>query len=154
MPDYLAHTPTTKFMAIIESHSQECCGRCGGDPCDIFPEVTPDENGKHDFHFGIGLYEDLDISEYLHRIQIGDRLIINAGVITHKGYVVGTTPGYISHLLHLYTESIDYLTVAKVNHDIYKFGKILCHAEVNSRKCVPFTEFDYEPMTDILVSSK
>jgi hypothetical protein len=132
-------------------------GRCGGDPCDIFPEVAPDKNGKYHFHFGVGLYEDLDISEYLHRIQIGDQLIVNAGVITHEGYVIGTAPGYINHLLGhqlcSHPQPID-LTVSKVNHDVYKFGKILCCAEVNNRINIPFSDLDYQPLIDTLISSR
>jgi hypothetical protein len=128
-------------------------GRCGGDPCDIFPETAHDKNGKYHFYFGVGLYEDLDISEYLHRIQLDDRLIVNAGVISHKGYVIGTTPGYISHILRHHPRSVD-LTVSKINHDTYKFGKILCHAEIDSKINTPFLDLDYQPLVDTLVSSK
>ena len=126
-------------------------GRCGGDSSDIFPEVTPDEHHKYHFYFGIRTYQNLDISEYLHRIQINDRLIVKDGVIFHDGSVIGEAPGYISHLFRHHPQSID-LTVSKINHQVYKFGKLLCHAQIDSRINIPFSDIDYQPLVDTLGS--
>ena len=128
-------------------------GRSGGDTSDIFPEVTPDDDGKYCFHFGIGAIENIDISEYIHRLEINNRLIVRDGQIYHDGYLLGQTPGYIKHLSHHHSKSVE-LTVSKINHDVYKFGKLLCRAEIDSRISIPFTDLDYQPLVDTLVSSK
>jgi hypothetical protein len=128
-------------------------GRSGADSSDIFPEFAPDLNGEYHYYFGIGAIEDVDINEYIHRVNVNDRLTVKDGRIFHKGNLVGEAPGYIKHLLQHHTESID-LTVFQVNDDIYKFGKLLCCAKINSRKCIPFTDFDYEPLMKISASNK
>lgn len=128
-------------------------GRCGNDSYDIFPEVTPDENDKYHFYFGIGIYDNLNISEHLNQVQINDQLLVKDGVIFHKKDVIGKAPGYISHLLCHHTQSVN-LTVSKINYDVYKFGKLLCCAEVDSRINIPFSDIDYQPLVDTLVLSK
>ncbi len=128
-------------------------GRSGGDSSDIFPEVIPDRSGKYHFYFGIGAIKNLNISEYIHRIDVKDRLIIKNGKIEHKDYLIGEIPGYIKHVSNNHTESIT-LTVSKINHDVYKFGKLLCHAEIDSQIYIPFSDFDYQPLVDTLVLNK
>jgi hypothetical protein len=122
-------------------------GESGADTSDIFPEVTPDRNGIYHYYFRIGAIEGLDISEYIRQLQIGNMLIIQEGRIYHDGYLLGETPGYIKYLSERHGSSFN-LTIAKINHDIYQFGKILCHATVDSKNHIPFRDDDYQPLID------
>jgi hypothetical protein len=126
-------------------------GRRGGDTSDIFPEVTPDDLGQYHFYFGIGAIDNVDISEYIYQLKIGTRLKVKRGLIYHRDFLLGQAPGYIADILHHHTEAID-LTVSKTNHDVYKFGKLLCHAEIDSKNHIPFSEYDYLPLVENLAS--
>jgi hypothetical protein len=144
-------TDLTKFDPF--EYVSRSGGRSGADSSDIFPEIAPDRDGIYHYYFGIGAIENIDISEYIHRVEVTDRLIVKNGQVFHKGYLIGETPGYIKDLKQHHTKSVE-ITVIKINHDVYKFGKLLCNAQINSRKYIPFTDFDYQPLVDILVSNK
>ena len=128
-------------------------GRSGADNCDLFPEVTPDRFGKYHFHFGIGAIDGVDIDQYIYQLQINNQLTIENGLIYHQGFLLGTAPGYISNLSIYHPQSID-LTVAKINHDIYKFGKLLCHVEIDSKVNIPFSDLQYQPLVDVFATSR
>jgi hypothetical protein len=127
-------------------------GRSGVDSSDLFPEVTPDEFGKYHFHFGIGAIDGVEIAEYIYQLQIDTQLTINNGLIYHRDVLLGTAPGYIADLASHHPQAIE-LTVAQVNHDIYKFGKLLCHAQIDSKVAIPFSDLHYQPLVDALVVS-
>ena len=120
-------------------------GKAGADTSDIFAEVTPDRDGIYHYYFGIGAIKDIDISEYIYCLEVGTELTIEDGLIYHHNVLLGQSPGYISNLSECHPQSIR-LTVAKINHDVYQFGKILCHAEVDSRVHIPFADNDYQPL--------
>ena len=122
-------------------------GKSGADTSDIFPEVTPDRDGIYHYYFGIGAIKDIDISEYIYCLEVGTELTIENGLIYHHNVLLGQSPGYISNLSECHPQSIR-LTVAKINHDVYQFGKILCHIEVDSRVHIPFADDDYQPLLD------
>lgn len=123
-------------------------GRSGGDTSDIFAEVTPDRGGKYHFYFGIRSIEGIDISEYIHQIQTGTKLSIKDGLIYHQDFRLGKAPGYIVDVASHHPQAIE-LTVAQINHDIYNFGKLLCHLQVDSRAGIPFSDSHYQPLVDI-----
>ncbi len=127
-------------------------GYTGGDTSDLFPEVTPDELGKYNFYFGIRYIEGIDISEYISQLQIGTKLMINDGLIYHQDFLLGKSPGYIADMAKYHPQAIE-LTVKQINHDIYKFGKLLCHAEIDNKVKIPFSDFHYEPLVNILAIS-
>jgi hypothetical protein len=127
-------------------------GRSGADSSDLFPEVTPDELGKYHFHFGIGAIDGVEIAKYIYQLQIDTQLTINNGLIHHRDVLLGTAPGYIADLAHHHPQAIE-LTIAQINHDIYKFGKLLCHAQIDSKVAIPFSDLDYQPLFDALVVS-
>ena len=105
-------------------------GKSGNDTSDIFAEVTPDRDGIYHYYFGIGAIKDIDISEYIYCLEVGTELTIEDGLIYHHNILLGQSPGYIGNLSECHPQSIR-LTVAKINHDMYQFGKILCHIEVD-----------------------
>jgi hypothetical protein len=122
-------------------------GGVGGDTSDLFPEVTPNDFGIYHFHFGIGDIEGVEIGEYIHQLQIGVRLNVRNGLIYHQDFLLGTAPGYISDLFKHHPQAIE-LTVAKINHDVYKFGKLLCQAQINSKFAIPFSDAHYQPLVE------
>jgi hypothetical protein len=128
-------------------------GGVGGDTSDLFPEVTPDNHGTYHFHFGIGAIDELDITKYIRDLQLGSRLTIKNGLIYHESSLLGQAPGYIADLAKHHPQAID-LVVDKINHDIYKFGKLLCHVRVDSLVVIPFSDRDYQPLVDIFAASK
>ena len=123
-----------------------------GDTFDLFAEITPDLVGKYNFYFGIRSIDGLDISESIHLLQLGTKLIIKNGLIYHQDVLLGTAPGYIGDLATDHLPAVE-LTVAQINHDIYKFGKLLCHAQIDSQVAIPFSGLDYQPLVDALVAS-
>jgi hypothetical protein len=127
-------------------------GRSGADSSDLFPEVTPDELGKYHFYFGIGAIDGVEIAKYIYQLQIDTQLTIKNRLIYHRDVLLGTAPGYIADLASHHPQAIE-LTVAQVNHDIYKFGKLLCHAQIDSKVAIPFSDLDYQPLVDALVVS-
>ena len=127
-------------------------GRSGADSSDLFPEVTPDELGKYHFHFGIRAIEGVEIAKYIYQLQIDTQLTIKNGLIYDRDVLLGTAPGYIADLANHHPQAIE-LTVAQINHDIYKFGKLLCHAQVDSQVAIPFRSLHYQPLVDALVVS-
>ena len=127
-------------------------GYTGEDTSDLFAEITPDLDGKYHFHFGIRAVEGVDISEYIHQIQTGTKLSVKDGLIYHQDFLVGKAPGYITDLANHHPHAIE-LTVAQINHDIYKFGKLLCHAQIDSKVAIPFRSLHYQPLVDALVVS-
>jgi hypothetical protein len=127
-------------------------GYTGVDTSDLFAEVTPDLAGNYNFHFGIRSIDGVDISEYIHQLQIDTQLTIKSGLIYHRDVLLGTAPGYIADLASHHPQAIE-LTVAQVNHDIYKFGKLLCHAQIDSKVAIPFSDLHYQPLVDALVIS-
>jgi hypothetical protein len=127
-------------------------GYAGEDTSDLFAEVTPDSVGKYNFHFGIRSIDGVDISEYIHLLQLGTKLSIKGGLIYHQDVLLGKAPGYIADLADHHSQAIE-LTVAQINHDIYKFGKLLCHAQIDSKLAIPFSDLDYQPLVDALVAS-
>ncbi len=122
-------------------------GKTGGDTSDIFAETTPDRNGLYHYYFGIGAIEGHDISEYIRQLKVGNMLNIREGRVYHDGYLLGETPGYIKYLSERHNASFN-LSIAKINHDIYQFGKILCHATINSKNHTPFADDDYQPLIE------
>jgi hypothetical protein len=128
-------------------------GYTGGDTSDLFAEVTPDEFGKYNFYFGIRYIEGIDISEYIRQLQLGTKLMINDGQIYHQNFLLGKSPGYIADMARYHPQAIE-LTVKQINHDIYKFGKLLCHAEINNQVNIPFSDSHYEPLVNILAMSR
>ena len=144
-------TDLTQFDPL--EYTARSGGGVGGDTSDLFPEVAPDNLGTYHFHFGIGAIEALDITEYIRCLQIGSRLTVKNNLIYHKDFLLGQAPGYIADLAKHHTETID-LTIDRINHDVYKFGKLLCHAHVNSQKAAPFSDLDYQPLVDIFATSK
>jgi hypothetical protein len=127
-------------------------GYSGVDTSDLFAEVTPDLADNYNFHFGICSIDGVDISEYIHQLQIDTQLTINNGLIYHRDVLLGTAPGYIADLASHHPQAIE-LTVAQVNHDIYKFGKLLCHAQIDGKVAIPFSDLHYQPLVDALVAS-
>ena len=127
-------------------------GYAGEDSNDLFAEITPDLVGKYNFHFGIRSIEGIDISEYIDRIQIGTKLSVKDGLIYHQDFLLGKTPGYIADLAQHHPQAIE-LTVAQINHHVYKFGKLLCHAQIDSKVAIPFSDLHYQPLVDALVVS-
>jgi hypothetical protein len=124
-------------------------GYTGSDTYDLFPEVTPDEFGKYHFYFGIRDIKEIEISEYIHQLKIGDQLTIKDNLIYHNGELLGRTPGYISDLAKLHPQAVK-LTVAKVVHHAFRFGKLLCHVEIDSKVIIPFSDLQYQPLVNIL----
>lgn len=127
-------------------------GYTGEDSNDLFAEITPDLDGKYHFYFGIRSIEGIDLSEYIDRVQTGTKLSIKDKIIYHQDLLLGKAPGYIADLAQHHPQAIE-LTVAQVNHDIYKFGKLLCHAQVDSQVAIPFSDLHYQPLIDALVVS-
>ncbi len=123
-------------------------GRSGADRCDLFPEITPDEFGKYNFYFGIGSIDGVEIAKYICQLQLDSQLIIRDGLIYHQDVLLGTAPGYIADLVNHHPHAVE-LTVAQINHDIYKFGKLLCHAQIDSKITIPFSDLHYQPLVDI-----
>jgi hypothetical protein len=72
-------------------------GYVGEDTCDLFPENTPDLTGKYHFHFGIGHLDGVDIVEYIQRLQLGDRLTLEKGLVYHENFLLGQAPGYCGY---------------------------------------------------------
>ena len=128
-------------------------GGVGGDTSDLFPEVTADNFGVYHFYFGIGDIDGLDITEYIHSLKLGSQLIIKDSLIYHNHSLLGQAPGYIADLAKNHSQAID-LTVDKINHDVYRFGKLLCHARIDSRFTIPFGDSHYQPSVDIFTASK
>lgn len=128
-------------------------GGVGGDTSDLFPEVIPDNFGVYHFYFGIGDIDGLDITEHIYSLQLGSRLIIKDSLIYHDHSLLGQAPGYIADLAKNHPQAID-LTVDKINHDVYRFGKLLCHARIDSRVTIPFSDAHYQPLIDIFAASK
>ena len=122
-------------------------GKSGADTSDIFPEITLDNNGIYHYYYGIGAIEGHDISEYIRQLKIGNTLTIREGRVYHDRYLLGETHGYIKHLSEHHGKSLN-LTIAKINHDVYQFGKILCHTTIDSRVHIPFSDDDYQPLID------
>ena len=83
---------------------------------------------------------------------MGNTLTIQDGRVYHDRYLLGETPGYIKHLCDRHGKSLN-LTIAKINHDVYQFGKILCHATIDSKIHTPFSDDDYQPLIDTAPSS-
>jgi hypothetical protein len=123
-------------------------GRSGADNSDLFPEVPPDEFGKYHFYFGIGAIDGVEIAKYIYQLQIDTQLTIKNRLIYHQDVILGTAPGYIADLANHHPHAIE-LTVAQINHDIYKFGKLLCHAQIDSKVTIPFSDLHYQPLVDI-----
>jgi hypothetical protein len=124
-------------------------GYTGSDSYDLFPEVTPDKFGKYHFYFGIRDIKGIEISEYIHQLTIGTQLTIEDNLIYHNGELLGRTPGYISDLAKLQPQAVN-LTVAKVVHHAFRFGKLLCHVEIDSKVIIPFLDSQYQPLVNIL----
>lgn len=125
-------------------------GYAGTDTSDVFPEVTPDLAKKYHFHFGSEYLEGIDISEYIHQLEIGAELGIKDGLIYHQNVVLGKVPGYIADLVKCHPQAVE-LTVAQINHHIYKFDKLLCHAQVDGQITTPFSDLNYQPLVNTLV---
>jgi hypothetical protein len=115
----------------------------------LFPEVTPDAFGIYHFYFSIEPIGGIDITKYLYQIEVKDKLFIKDGSIYHENFVLGMAPGYINDFSKCYFQAIE-LNVSKVNHHIYKTSKILCHAQINGNKFIPFSDSRYEPLANIL----
>ena len=127
-------------------------GYAGEDTSDLFAEVTPDEAGRYHFYFGIRSIEEIDISEYIHQLQTGTKLSIKDGLIYHQDFRLGKAPGYIADAANHHPQAIE-LTVAQINHDIYKFGKLLCNARIDRKVTIPFSDLHYQPLVDAFVAS-
>jgi len=127
-------------------------GYAGEDTSDLFAEVTPDLVGNYHFHFGIRALDGIDLSEYIHQIQTGTNLRIEDGLIYDRGFILGKAPGYIADLANHHPQAIE-LTVEQINQDIYKFGKLLCHARIDRKVAIPFSDLHYQPLVDALVVS-
>lgn len=129
-------------------------GYNGGDTYDLFPEVTPDNFGIYHFHFGIGDLDDIDITEYiLTQIEIGSRLTIVDGLIYHRGYLLGKSSRYVADIADCHPQSLT-VNVEKINHDHYKFNKVICHVQIDSKVTVPFNDPHYQPLVSILTEVK
>lgn len=129
-------------------------GYNGGDTSDLFAETTPDEFGKYHFHFGSGDIKGLEISEYiLDRLQVNDRLILKDRLIYHQDFLLGEAPGYITDLTKHHPQAIK-LSVKKLNNDEYRFNKVLCHAEIDSKVIIPFSDSHYQPLVDVLAAAR
>jgi hypothetical protein len=127
-------------------------GYTGSDSYDLFPEVTPDEFGKYHFYFGIRDIEGLEIDEYISQLEIGTQLTTKDNLIYHNGEVLGRTPGYLSDLANFHPQAFK-LTVAKIIHHVYRFGKLLCHVEIDSKVIIPFSDLQYQPLVNILTAA-
>ena len=127
-------------------------GYSGVDTSGVFPEVTADSTEKYHFHFGSEYIEGVEISEYISQLQLGSELRIEDGLIYDRDTLLGKAPGYIANLAACHPLAVK-LTVAQINHHVYKFGKLLCHAQVDSQVAIPFRSLHYQPLVDALVVS-
>jgi hypothetical protein len=123
------------------------------DNFDLFAALAPDELGYYHFHFGSRDIEGIEITDKIQRLQIGTKLKIEDNHIFDNKLLLGGLPGYIADIARNHPEAID-LMVERVNHDEYRFGKILCHAVVDSRIYVPFTDKNYQPLVETLAASR
>jgi hypothetical protein len=128
-------------------------GYSGVDTSDVFPEVTADLTEKYHFHFGSEYIEGVEISEYISQLQVGSELRIEDGLIYDRDTLLGKAPGYIANLAACHPLAVK-LTVAQINHHVYKFDKLLCHAQIDGKTAIPFSDAHYQPLVDILAISK
>jgi hypothetical protein len=128
-------------------------GGIGGDTYDLFPEITPDDAGIYHFYFGIGDIDHLDITEYIRCLELGSQLEVKNGLVYHESSLLGQAPGYIMDFAKHHPHAV-YVSVAKINNDVYKFGKLLCHVCVDSLVATPFSDSQYQLLVDIFATSK
>jgi hypothetical protein len=128
-------------------------GGYGNDNSEIFAQVDPDRSGIYHFYSGTRYIEGVDPSEYISQLEVGDRLRVEKGSIYHQNLLLGRAAGYINDLVRYHPQAVS-LTIAKINHDIYRFGKILCHLQVDGKVYEPFSDPYYQPLVDVLAISK
>lgn len=128
-------------------------GYSGVDTSDVFPEVIAVLTEKYQFHFGSEYIEGVEISEYISQLRLGSQLRIEGGLIYDRDTLLGKAPGYIANLAASHPLAVK-LTVAQINHHTYKFDKLLCHAQIDGKIAIPFSDAHYQPLVDILAVSK
>lgn len=128
-------------------------GGYGNDNSEIFAQTNPDRFGTYNFYSGTRYIEGVDPSEYISQLEVGDRLRIEKGSIYHQDILLGRASGYINDLVKYHPQAVN-LTIAKINHDLYRFGKILCHLQVNGKVYEPFSDPYYQPLVDIFAIHK
>jgi len=143
-------TDLTQFDAF--EYTARTSGKTKGNHNDLFPEVTPDPDGKYRFYFGIGNLNDAEVVEQIQKVQLGDLLTIEDKIIYHDHRKVDTAPGYVADLAKHHPQAID-LTVVKVNDDISSYNKLLCCFAVDGRITVPFSDPQYQPLVDVKKNS-
>lgn len=117
-------------------------GKTIGDSADIFPQVTPDDNGIYNFYFCIRAIKKID-SNHLH---LNPELVIEDGLIYHLSVLLDKAPGYIKDIAAHHPDAIN-LTVAKISY-LHSQERILCHARIDSKITIPFTDVQYQPLVE------
>jgi hypothetical protein len=115
---------------------------------DVFPEISSDENDMYNFYFGTRHIKALDICDYIQQLEIGTELFMKDNYIYHDNELLGEAPNYIIDLYNRYPEAIK-INIAKINHDKYTSGKIVCHAKVKNKIIIPFNDYRYQPLLSL-----
>jgi hypothetical protein len=123
-------------------------GKSGGDSADIFPQVTPDDNGVYNFYFCIRAIKGIDSNQ----LHLDPELVIRSGLIYHREILLDKAPGYIKDIAEYHPQSIK-LTMAKISYSFDR-ERILCHARIDSKVTTPFSDERYQPLVELLVGSK
>ena len=128
-----------EYVARYASHT-------GTSGRDLFPEVTPDESSLYHFYFTAGLFHPINITEYIARLRVGDRLDIKDSSLYHENFRLDKSPGYINDISQHHSEAIT-VTVEKINYDERGHGSLLCAATVNGNIYIPFSDSQYQSIT-------
>jgi hypothetical protein len=115
---------------------------------DVFAEIPSDENGIYNFYFGSRHIKELDICNYIQQLEIGAELFLKDNYIYHNNELLGSAPNYIIDLHKQNPEAIK-INIAKINHDKYTFGKIVCHAKIEGKVIIPFNDYRYQPLLSL-----